>query len=187
MVKIYAALLFLLLVGLTSCSYLRKSCGQNAQISVINADLPVILNDSVTHIINEADEVRVYATYAFIEAHDSLTVCDTLLNYKIKESVGQLQNREREILKFVITDSNWITDKYAPVKQQFYPDIIIEFISKQAKAYLLLSFGSEEVWACDTSGEMKSYRMVSKRNLARWASLIFPDEEYYKKLINPDL
>lgn len=49
---------------------------------------------------------------------------------------------------------------------------------------MLLSFGSEEVAVADDHGSPKYYGMKNMRILARWASLVFPHEEYYKKLIN---
>lgn len=184
--KIYAALLSLLIMSMPSCTYLRRICRHDKPLSDKVQNLPVIYNDSINSIIRESDKVRLYETYDFIEAHDTTAAGDSIFHYKIKNSGRQLNNKEREILEFIITDPAWILSCYAPVRQSFYPNIILEFSKKHQKAYLLLSFGSEEVEACDMSGNVKFYRMTGRRNLARWASIIIPEEEYYKKLLTPE-
>lgn len=184
--KIYTALISLLVMSLPSCTYFRQICRHDKPLSDAWQNLPVIYNDSINHIISGPDKVYLYETYDFIEAHDTTAACDSIFNYKIKNSGRRLNDKECELLEFIITDPSWITARYTPVRQSFYPNIILEFSKSHQKAYLLLSFGSEEVGACGMSGDMKRYRMIGMRNLARWASIILPEEEYYKKLLTPE-
>lgn len=185
--NIYGILLLLIVLlaaNLTSCSCLRKHGSQEIQTSENTSDLPTIYNDSLDAIFKEADKVRVYEVHNFIDSHDSNIQGDSLFNYKIKKNIGLLKRKEFEILSFIITDPNLLNPDYAPVKQPFHPNIILEFIKGRRKGYMLLSFGSEEVGVADDEGNLKYYEMKNMRVLARWVSLILPQEDYYKKLIN---
>lgn len=185
--NIYAILLLLIVLlaaNLTSCSCLRKHSSQEIQTGENTPNLSPIYSDSLDVIFKETDKVRVYEVYNFIDSHDNNIRGDSLFNYKIKKNLGILKKKEFEILSFIITDPNLLNPNYAPVRQPFHPNIILEFTKGKHKGYMLLSFGSEEVGVADDKGNLKYYEMKNMRLLARWASLVFPQEDYYKKLIN---
>ncbi len=185
--NIYGILLLLLVLlaaNLTSCSCLHKHSSQEIQTVDTTNNLSPIYSDSLDVVLKEADKVRVYKVYNFIDSHDPTIKGDSIFNYKIEKNIGVLRKKEFEILLFVITDSDLLNPNYAPVRQPFHANIILEFIKDKNKAYMLLSFGSEEVGITDDKGNLKYYGMQNKRQLARWASLVFPQEKYYRNLIN---
>lgn len=103
--------------------------------------------------------------------------------YEIKKNVGLLERDERKILSFIISDKNWYIKDYAPIRQPFHPNIALEFIYKESKAFMFVSFGTEEIAIADVTGKLKFYQMKDKRLMARWIYMKFPEEEYYKELI----
>lgn len=143
----------------------------------------VIYSDSLDAIILDASKVRFYDMADFVVVRDSVEMQDCLFKYKIKKDMGLLENEEKKVLSFIISDRTWYIKDYAPVRQPFHPNIAFEFVCKKNKAFMFVSFGTEEVAISDAEGNFKFYQMRGKRLMSRWAYMKFSDEEYYKELI----
>lgn len=169
-----------------SCSLFKASCTHHATNNHVNTDsVSVIYSDSVDSIIMDATKVRIYDMADFVIVHDSIGQKDSLFNYEIKKDIGLLEKDEKIILLFIVSDKNWYIKNYAPIRQPFHPNIALEFISMKRRAFMFVSFGTEEIAISDTMGNFKFYQMYDKRPIARWAYLKFPKEDYYKELIKP--
>ncbi|MBP3472484.1 MAG: hypothetical protein J6K41_09685 [Paraprevotella sp.] len=131
----------------------------------------------------DASKIRFYDMADFVVSHDSVERQDSLFKYKVKKDMGLLESDERKILSFIISDKDWYIKDYAPVRQPFHPNIAFEFVCKKSKAFMFVSFGTEEVAISDAEGNFKYYQMRGKRQMARWTYTKFPEEEYYKELI----
>jgi len=176
--------LFVIYTSLVSCTLIKPSCAQkNENTPIPNDSAQVIYSDSVDSIILNADKIRIYDMVDFVAPRDSINGRDSIFKYEIKKDVGFLKKVEKEILSFIVSDRDWYIRNYAPVRQPFHPNITLEFITKKKSVFMLISFGTEEVAIVDKVGQFKFYQMRNKRQMARWASMIFPDEEYYKELI----
>lgn len=143
----------------------------------------VVYCDSIDSVILNADKVRIYDMADFVITNESVEKRDSLFNYEIKNDIGLLGKDERRILSFIISDKKWYIKNYAPIRQPFHPNIALELTYKRSKAFMFVSFGTEEIAISDAAGNLKFYQMRDKRPMARWAYMIFPEEEYYKKLI----
>lgn len=184
----YKLLISLLVIptSFVSCTLFKTSCIQRSSNNHDDTDSTlVIYNDSLDSIILNASYVRIYDMTDFVMSHDSTGKMASLFNYKIKKDIGLLEDDERKILYFIISDKNWYIKNYAPIRQPFLPNIALEFTCKKNKAFMFVSFGTEEIAISDAVGNFKFYQMRGKRLIARWACMKFSDEEYYKELIKP--
>lgn len=176
--------LLIVFATVASCNLFKPSSAKNLQKSDEGMESSsVICNDSIDAIVLNAENVGVYDMADFTELQDSTVRRDSLFNYGIRKNTGLLKSDERSILSFVISDKDWYIKDYAPVRQPFHPNIAFEFIRGRERAYMLVSFGTEEVAIYDVAGRLQSYQMREPRLMARWACMKFPGEEYYKELI----
>lgn len=175
--------ILLLSAILTSCSLSKSSNEYNAVASVaLGNDSIVIYNDSVDDILFNAKKVLAYDMADFVQQSDFAIIGDTIFNYQVKKKIGPINNKELNILSFIIADKSWYIKEYNPVRRPFSPDFTLEFIHKKRHVYMFVSFGTEEVAIADSKGNFKFYQMRNKHILARWALLKFPDKEYYINL-----
>lgn len=178
------AVLLALSTNLVSCTLFKTSCIQDAKKNPAGTDsVLVIYTDSVDAIILKAEKVYIYDMADFVVPDDSIRPKNCLFNYEVKKDIGLLKKDEKEILSFIVSDKNWYIKNYAPVRQPFHPNIALEFIHKKDKAFMFVSFGTEEVAIADATGKFKFYQIRNKHLMARWACMIFPKEEYYEELI----
>lgn len=176
--------LLVMSLSLTSCSLFKTSCTCNTVTGGTEADsLSVIYSDSIDAILLKASKVRVYDMADFVENNDSTVKSDSLFNYRIKNEKGFLKDKEHNILSFILSDKYWYISKYAPIRQPFHPNFALEFIFKKEKAFVFVSFGTEEIAISDSTGHFRFFQMRDKRLIARWACIVFPKEEYYKEFI----
>lgn len=170
--------------ALASCTLFKTSCLQTTVASRIDTDsASVIYNDSVDNILLNAGKVRIYDMADFVMYSDSAKQRDSLFNYEINKSIGFLEKEEKAILTFIISDKSWYIKNYAPIRQPFHPNIAFEFTNQKHKAFMFVSFGTEEVAISDIKGNFKFYQMRDKLPMVRWTYLKFPEEEYYKELL----
>lgn len=176
--------ILVMLLSLSSCSLTKTTCEVEATATETTGSrsIPFVYSDSIDAIFTADCEVHLYDMADFM-ASDSTMLLDSVFTYKIKKDMGILGKEEKGILRFIISDKQWYIKDYAPIRQPFHPNITVEFIQGKSKAFMFFSFGSEEVAIADEKGGLKFFQMREKRQLARWASLIFPDESYYKTLI----
>lgn len=182
----YKYLIGLLVVSasLVSCTLFKNSCSHHLVDNLADNDsTSVIYSDSIDSIIINASKVRVYRMVDFSALRDSVGTRDSLFNYVIKRDAGLLGKDEKAVLSFIISDKKWYIKRYAPIRQPFHPNIALEFMLGKCKAFMFISFGTEEVAISDVEGDFKFYQMYDKRPMARWAYRKFPEEEYYQKLI----
>lgn len=170
--------------SLASCALFKSSCSQSTNINSINADsLSVIYSDSVDSIILNPTKVRLYEMADFVISEDTIEERDSLFTFLIKKDIGFLNDDCREILLFIISDRKWYIKNYAPVKQPFHPNIALEFLCRKKRAFMFISFGTEEVAIASNDGIFSYYQMRNMRLMARWAFRAFPNSEYYKELV----
>ena len=177
--KIWVLAIFLSLI---SCSMFKPSSVVDADILCTDSTM-VIYDDSIDAILLNAHKVRLYEMADFVMQGDSVKNIDSIFKYRIKCVIGLLDKKCANILSFVISDKYWYIKDYAPVRQPFHPNLTLEFIHHHKKAYMFVSFGTEEVAISDMEGNFKFYQMNDKRILARWACMVFPEEKYYEELI----
>lgn len=169
---------------LASCTLFKISCLQTTVVNCTDVDsVSVIYNDSVDRIYLSADKVRVYDMTDITVPYDSTVQKDSLFKYEINKNIGLLDKEEKSILTFIISDKNWYIKQYAPIRQPFHPNIAFEFINREFKAFMFISFGTEEIAISDIKGNMKFYQMRDKVSMVRWACLKFPEDKYYKELL----
>lgn len=171
-------------MSLVSCS-LFKSSGNNSIRRLVDTDSSaVIYNDSVDAIIFHSEKVRLYDMADFVSLSDSVEVShDSIFNYAVGNSKRWLNREELNVVHFIISDKDWYVRNYSPIRQPFNPNMGMEFIYGKSKAYMFVSFGTEEVAIATLNGKFKFYKMHDKRPMARWATLVFPNNDYYKKLL----
>lgn len=109
---------------------------------------------------------------------------DSIFNFPIKEYIGLLSTEEKAVLSFILSDRDWYIQDYAPVRHPFNPNIAFEFSYKDSKAYVLVSFASEEIAISYAEGTLRYYQMRDIHPLARWSAMKFPEYEYYRILAN---
>lgn len=183
----YKPIIGILLVSATlvSCTLFKASCKQTGtmykQASADSAS--VIYSDSVDKILLYASKVRLYDMEDFVNVQDSLEKHDRIFNYEIKKDMGVIGKKEKEVLSFIVSDKKWYIKDYAPIKHPFHPNIVLEFINKQARIYMFVSFATEEVAIATTNGQLRFYLMNAMRPIVRWTYMQFPEENYYKEFI----
>ena len=171
---------------LASCTMFKTPCLQTPVANRTNADsVKAIYNDSVDNIFLNAGKVHIYEMADFTLSRHSAKQRDSLFNYEIHKDMGFLKTKEKAILAFIISDKNWYIKNYAPIRQPFHPNIAFEFVNQKHKAFMFISFGTEEIAISDREGNFRFYQMRDKLPMARWACLKFPEEKYYKELLKP--
>lgn len=171
---------------LASCTLFKTSCLQTTVANRTDADsVSVIYNDSVDNIFLNAGRVRIYDMADFTMSCDSAKQRNSLFNYEINKNIGFLETEEKAILAFIISDKSWYIKNYAPIRQPFHPNIAFEFANQKHKAFMFVSFGTEEVAISDIEGNFRFYQMRDKLPMVRWACLKFPEEKYYEELLKP--
>lgn len=171
--------------SLASCTLFKTSCQKNGMERITEKDsLAIIYNDSIDTIILCADKVRLYDMADLVALPDSTTHCKSnLFNYVVKKDMGLLKKNAKNVLHFIISDSRWYIKDYTPIRQPFHPNIGMEFMRKSMKAYMFVSFGTEEIAIATSNGDFKFYLMRDKRQISRWVAKLFPNEEYYTNLL----
>lgn len=171
--------------SLASCTLFKTSCRDDGMGQIAERDSSaVVYNDSIGAVILCADKVRLYDMADFVGKDSAATgERDSLFNYAVKKDVGLLKSDEMEVLRFIVSDKSWYIKDYAPIRQPFHPNIAFEFNHKRSKAYIFVSFGTEEIAIATADGKFKVFLMRDKRPMARWAAMMFPEEDYYKNII----
>lgn len=186
----HIALLLIIFFWMASCSMFRSSHKQAAEVDK-QADA-VIYSDSVDNIILNAESVIWYEIKGMTERPDSLKEGKRILGYEIKQvHTGLADQGMDDVLLFIISDREWYVRDYAPVRQPFYPNIIMDFSKRgQGGALMLYSFGSGEVAitrlqksAADSAVNLKYYKMRDPRLMVRWVANRLPGNKYYQELL----
>lgn len=158
----------------------------SVQDSVLFVSHPTIYSDSVDSILFHPDQIRLFRMCGMVLSDSVLKLekLDSIFNYPIHKSLGVISAEMQQLLLFVIEDLSLYHKDYAPIRQPFHPNLILEFIKGNQQVYYLISFGTHEVAVSDADRNSRYFLFGNPRLLARWAAKIFVNDDYYMQLVN---
>lgn len=127
--------------------------------------------DSLTCLFQSAKSIHVYETMPFITDTANKTKHDSLLGYPLKRSIGKINGKKLEVIKFLMDDKSQYVLNYPPVRQPFWPNAIFELRNGKNITYCMMSFGTHEI---AFTKDKKSFNYAWMRNsetLERWFDL----------------
>lgn len=147
---------------------------------VINYDVAVAkrLTDTVATLLFNANKATVYRINPKVNPKDK---DKTIGGIKIEEKIGFMEERELQMLQFLLADSCCYSDKPIIPITPFSPSIALEMSSKQGAICLLFSFASQEVGVV-IDGEVQKEHQYSYARLITRLFENYMDKEYYKYL-----
>lgn len=182
-------LLFLFTMPLlASCTFLKTSSvsshKEKPTDSIADNKTIAIYNDSVDAILLNPNRIRLYTMKGFVtDTVSEEAKTDSIFNYPIQQKTGIASSTMQRILLFIIGDHALYKKNYAPIRQPFHPNLTLEFAKGKKRIYYFISFGTNEVAIADENGSFRFFLFKDTRLLARWASLLFPNDSYYQNLI----
>lgn len=93
---------------------------------------------------------------------------DSLLGYPLKRSVGKINGKKLEVIRFLMDDESQYILDYSPVRQPFWPNVIFELRDGKNKTYCMMSFGTHEIAFAKDKKSFKYVWMRNSETLERW-------------------
>lgn len=161
--------LFVLLM-LSSCCIYKYGQAEKDVSRCEDSLLSVSFRDYFCNSIVNANSIQFYETTPFVRSQDSIIKSpkDSLCGYPIKHSSNRISGKKVEMLKFLMTDTSNYVLYYSPVRQPFWPNVILELRAGKEKRYCMMSFGTHEM---AISKDKNSFMYIWIRNsatLERW-------------------
>ena len=137
--------------------------------------------DSLLRIVENATNIAVFLVKQTIVNKDSdVFTLDSIASYPVKRKEFVKSEELKAVLKFILLDKGLLINKSALVKQPYAPYLAIDFSDELHKLVFFLSFGTDEIGIVDNEGKELRYQVSTWRQLARWCSMIFTEDQYIK-------
>lgn len=168
LLKMKSSLLMVFCLMVVSCGIYKHS---TSVTNIVDADNMTLINDSCDAIMFDGKSVDVYKSLSLIR--DSLAFgSDSILGYPVEKKSISLNESEKAIVRFLLTDSVSMTSSYEPIRQPFNPNVIVKFKKNKELAYALISFGSGEIAFANRSQIVKFYALRNMHEYERWYNMI---------------
>ncbi len=147
----------------------------------INYDAAVAkrLTDTVATLVFSANKATVYRINPKVNPKDK---DKTIGGIKIEEKMGAMDEKELQMLQFLLADSCCYSDTPIIPITPFSPSIALEMSGKQGTVCLLFSYASQEVGVV-IDGEVQKEHQYSYARLITRLFENYMDKEYYKYLM----
>lgn len=170
---------------MTICSV--NACGQNSDST--SSALTSLLKDTVKN--EPIDDSLMFKALG-----DS--ICDIILNAKSVEASlinfadstasnvniqKKLDKEQMTILQFLISNPKNFASN-ATVYGQFLPNISFTFFGKKKECIIKFDFGLRKLCVYDQEGNYLKMFDLSSTEILRFAHTLFPENEFYVKLLN---
>lgn len=165
-------LLFLLFtIGLTN----SMRCGASELISTASlqndSTIARVLGDSIYGIIKNAKEIEVST---IIMQNDTTR----------KKSCIKIGKQDRSLVDFIVLNPMDYKSNI-PVWGLMLPTLNVKFSTKKAVIYFEYDFGLRKLRVTDYIGKQLLMFDLKSDNMIRFASLLFPNDPYFKEMLNP--
>ncbi|MBP3788597.1 MAG: hypothetical protein J6I52_03165 [Prevotella sp.] len=176
--------LILVLLALTEMCFARclnnthRDYGQSEKA----LDSLAITPDSLTAFMKSADMTfHIVKPYLYNES-DTIMSCDSLVGHAVERRIKEIEDSIIDKFRACFTDTLKYQSDYYPIKQTFYPHVIVELNKEDNKMWLLISFGTEEIMFMKRNGTYKKYQMENWKSILRSVTAIVPNDEYLNSI-----